>query len=108
TGEPRVPIPTGLPAEKAVVNAPRSVAVCPDGWVYWYDEGVTGEDALYGVDPASGLTTRAAGIGFGPATNGPAVSATFALVLGQLLCDAQGRLFIPDDYNNVVRVWNRG
>lgn len=107
-GRSDYPNTEGFLATEGVVNHPDSVAICPDGWIVW---GESQENLILGVDPQSGRVAVIAGNG---SSNAPAANGIDAHLAGigledgaHLTCDGRNLLYVPDQFNDVVRVINR-
>ena len=89
---------------EARFSYPSAVAVCQRGYVYVAD---TGNHAIRRIDHLGNVTTIAGTPGEYGYLNGEAASAMFDSPTGLVFCD-DGRLFIADTGNHVIRVIEDG
>ena len=90
--------------QEARFRYPSAVAACPDGNIYVAD---TGNHVIRRIDPVGNVTTVAGVAGEYGYGNGPLETALFDSPMGLAFC-SDGRLFVADTGNNVIRVIEGG
>lgn len=95
----------GGPATSALLNSPTDVAVDLDGYVYVADRG---NHRIRRIEPGSGLIETVMGTGTAgfAGDGGPAASVQLSSPRS-VEVGSDGRLYVADEGNHRIRVWDR-